>query len=148
MNYTGPKRTKLRGIVRTELSRIEEMLRGGYTITGVVELLEHETGLKINHLTFKTALSVIRKERRQNGNWIAQSTIFSNVTEAEAESHMVEQTQKQSSEPEQTSMPSKTQITKGQPQTAEEKKRALAEATRAPIPDLEKYLPKPGRINR
>lgn len=45
-------------------------------------------------------------------------------------------------------MPRKTQITKDQPQTAEEKKFALAEATRAPIPNLEKYLQKPGRRNR
>lgn len=74
MTTQGPKRRKLRGIIRTELNRIEELLRTGYTVEVIIKMLADETGLEIKKQSFENGLSLVRKERREKGeNWIAQS---------------------------------------------------------------------------
>ncbi|WP_133258758.1 hypothetical protein [Novacetimonas cocois] len=76
MTTQGPKRQKLRGIIRLELRRIEDLMRTGCTIESIAKMFSEEMGIPINARSFRNGLSLVRKECREKGeNWIAQSNI-------------------------------------------------------------------------
>lgn len=54
MTTPAPRKRKLRGIIRTELNRIEDLLRTGYTVAGVIEMLSAEMGIAIKSSRLRT----------------------------------------------------------------------------------------------
>lgn len=67
MTTPAPRKRKLRGIIRAELNRIEDLLRTGYTVAGIIEMLSAEMGIAIKKQSFENGLSLVRKERRAQG---------------------------------------------------------------------------------
>lgn len=57
--------TKVRGIIRANLDRIEELQKAGYTRAAIIKLLENENELTISPTSFKSALYVARKDRQE-----------------------------------------------------------------------------------
>lgn len=137
---------KLTGIIRSRLSEIEEKLRSGWTLETARAALEAELGMPVKFNTFRWAIYQARKTHTEN--WIAQSTEQASSPAAQTEPTTT-QPIRESPAPDPVPKPKEIEAKNERPaETAEEKKRALAEATRAPIPNLDKYLPKPGRGNR
>lgn len=115
---TGKGPRKLSQIVRNRLAEIEDKFEAGWTMDSVREALEEELDISINVGSLRGAVSRARKS--QNGSVV------------EASPHRQEQ-KLTSGKPQPVNEP---------PKSGEEKKRALAEASRVPIPNLEKYFPK------
>ena len=59
-----PKPTKLVGILRGQIDRIETLIRSGYTLEAIRQMLEEELGLSIKIRTLETGLYRVRKERK------------------------------------------------------------------------------------
>jgi len=59
-----PKPTKLVGILRGQIDRIETLIRSGYTLEIVRQMLEEELDLPIKARTLETSLYRVRKERK------------------------------------------------------------------------------------
>lgn len=65
MTTQGPKRQKLRGIIRLELRRIEYLMKTGYTIEGIAKMLSDEMDIPINARSLRNGISLVRKEYRE-----------------------------------------------------------------------------------
>jgi len=61
-----PKPTKLVGILRGQIDRIETLIRSGYTLEAIRQMLEEELGLSIKIRTLETGLYRVRKERKDS----------------------------------------------------------------------------------
>ena len=59
-----PKPTKLVGIMRGQIDRIEILIRSGYTLETIRQMLEGELDLPIKIRTLETSLYRVRKERK------------------------------------------------------------------------------------
>ena len=59
-----PKPTKLVGILRGQIDRIETLIRSGYTLEVIRQMLEEELDLPIKVRTLETGLYRVRKERK------------------------------------------------------------------------------------
>lgn len=59
-----PKPTKLVGILRGQIDRIETLIRSGYTLEAIRQMLEEELDLPIKIRTLETCLYRVRKERK------------------------------------------------------------------------------------
>jgi len=59
-----PKPTKLVGILRGQIDRIETLIRSGYTLETIRQMLEGELDLPIKIRTLETCLYRVRKERQ------------------------------------------------------------------------------------
>ncbi|MBS1023508.1 hypothetical protein JK207_16070 [Gluconobacter cerinus] len=59
-----PKPTKLVGILRGQIDRIETLIRSGYTLETIRQMLEEELDLSIKIRTLETGLYRVRKERK------------------------------------------------------------------------------------
>lgn len=59
-----PKPTKLVGILRGQIDRIETLIRSGYTLEAIRQMLEEELELSIKIRTLETCLYRVRKERK------------------------------------------------------------------------------------
>ncbi|MFT9366866.1 MAG: hypothetical protein ABF572_15145 [Gluconobacter sp.] len=59
-----PKPTKLIGILRGQIDRIETLIRSGYTLETIRQMLEEELDLPIKVRTLETGLYRVRKERK------------------------------------------------------------------------------------
>ncbi|MFT8809783.1 hypothetical protein [Gluconobacter sp.] len=59
-----PKPTKLVGILRSQIDRIETLIRSGYTLEAIRQMLEEELDLPIKVRTLETGLYRVRKERK------------------------------------------------------------------------------------
>ena len=59
-----PKPTKLIGILRGQIDRIETLIRSGYTLETIRQMLEEELDLPIKIRTLETCLYRVRKERK------------------------------------------------------------------------------------
>ncbi|GAN90088.1 hypothetical protein Gbfr_011_002 [Gluconobacter frateurii M-2] len=59
-----PKPTKLVGILRGQIDRLETMIRSGYTLEAIRQMLEEELDLPIKVRTLETCLYRVRKERK------------------------------------------------------------------------------------
>ncbi|GBR51532.1 hypothetical protein [Gluconobacter sphaericus] len=59
-----PKPTKLVGILRGQIERIETLIRSGYTLETIRQMLEEELNLPIKIRTLETCLYRVRKERK------------------------------------------------------------------------------------
>ena len=59
-----PKPTKLVGILRGQIDRIETLIRSGYTLEAIRQMLEEELDIPIKVRTLETGLYRVRKERK------------------------------------------------------------------------------------
>jgi len=144
----GPK--KLTGIVRSRLPEIEEKLRTGWTLEAARASLEAELGMPVKFNTFRWAVYQARKAEPEK--WIAQSKNSSAVSDKQPPvpsplDPSAMQPARETEPPANTSTKEATahrSAPRYEPtDDAEEKKRRLAEASRAPLPDVSKWLDKP-----
>lgn len=62
------KPTKITGVIRAQLDRIETLLKTGYTVDAVREMFETELGISIKPRSFEWSLYHVRKERKEQGD--------------------------------------------------------------------------------
>lgn len=68
MTESKAKPTKITGVIRAQLDRIETLLKTGFTVDAVREMFETELGISIKPRSFEWSLYHVRKERKEQGD--------------------------------------------------------------------------------